>query len=272
MKKIGFIGCGNMGEAMLAGALNAGWLTPSDIIVHTHTKERMSILKEKYDIEVVETNERIVQNAQMIILAVKPNLYEQVINEIKHVIHSRTILVAIAPAYSIDKVTQLTARDNVKVVRAMPNTPSMIGCGMAGVSFSSNFTDVDKSLVLGFFKSFGEAIEVKESIMPAVGSVSGSSPAFIYMMIEAMAQGAIQLGMQAKDAYLFAAKSVEGAAKMVEQTREHPSVLRDAVCSAGGTTIEGVVSLEQSGFKGALIEAMLKSSAKFKRMEEESNK
>lgn len=270
MKKLGFIGCGNMGSAMLSGAVERGYVSPEKVIIHGKDPEEMETLREKYKVETGASNIAVAENAKIVILAVKPNVYEAVMEEIKDVVKDETILVAISPSYSIDTMKRLAGRENAKVVRAMPNTPAMVGCGMTGICFSPEVEEEERKDVLNFFRSFGEAIEVKEELMKAVGSVSGSSPAFVYMMIEAMAQGAILLGIPAKDALKFAAKSVEGAARMVEETGKHPGELRDAVCSAGGTTIEGVVALEQQGFKGAVLEAMIRTAEKFQRMEGEA--
>ncbi len=271
MKKLGFIGCGNMGEAMLAGALKGGFVSGQDVLVHTNTDKRLTELNQKYGIIQAKDNQDVAHNSKIIVFAVKPNLYNRVIEEIKEVVHEDSIIVVIAPSFSIDLVKK-TFNKNVKVARAMPNTPALVGCGVSGICFSDNMTENEKKEVMDFFNCFGIAIEVKEELMKAVGSVSGSSPAFIYMLIEAMADGAVLLGLSRKDAYQFAAKSVEGAARMVLETERHPGELKDAVCSPGGTTIEGVVELERNGFKGNIVQAMLKSAEKFKRMEEEASR
>lgn len=270
MKKIGFIGCGNMGEAMLSGALNSGFVKSNDVIVHTKSKENIQRLKEKYNITIAKDNKDVAEKAKIIILAVKPNIYREVIEEIKDKTDKDSIIIAIAPSFSINVIKTMFEKD-IKVARAMPNTPAMIGCGITGVSFSENMNMEERKEILEFFTSFGHAVEVKEELMKAVGSVSGSSPAFIYMLIEAMADGAVLLGMARKDAYKFAAKAVEGAARMVLESEKHPGELKDAVCSPGGTTIEGVVKLEEKGFRSSIIEAMLKSADKFHSMEENSH-
>lgn len=271
MKRLGFIGCGNMGEAMLSGALKGGFVSGEDVIVHTNTEKRLTELATKYGIVKGQDNRDVARNSRIVVLAVKPNMYEKVIEEIKDGVHENSIIVAIAPSFSIDLVKKRFGKD-VKVARAMPNTPALIGCGVSGICFSSNMGADDKKEVLDLFNCFGLAIEVEEGLMKAVGSVSGSSPAFIYMLIEAMADGAVLLGLPRKVAYKFAAKAVEGAARMVLETGKHPGELKDAVCSPAGTTIEGVVELEKNGFMGNIIEAMLKSAEKFERMEEEASR
>lgn len=269
MKKyqLGFIGCGNMGRAMMSGALDKGWTTAERVVIHTHRKETMDTLVAQYGVAVADSNRALAENADIIVLAVKPNIYADVLADIREVLTEGQIVLAIAPAYSIASIAALVQNEGVRVARAMPNTPAQIGEGMAGLAFSDNMTGAERALVQSFFESFGKVAVVREDAMHAVGSVSGSSPAFVYMVIEGMAEGAIKLGIPAKDAYTFAAQSVLGAAALVLETGEHPAVLRDAVCSAAGTTIAGVAALEASGFKGAIMEAMDRSSEKFLAME-----
>ena len=270
--KIGFIGCGNMGRAMMAGALETGWATAEEIAVHTHSQSTMDKLVADYGVTASASNRTLAANAGIIVLAVKPNIYKEVLEDIRAVLEAGQIVVAIAPAYSIASIGQLVDNDAVRIARAMPNTPAQIGEGMTGLTFSENMTEEERALVQSFFASFGKVAVVREDMMPAVGSVSGSSPAFVYMVVEAMAEGAIKLGIPAKDAYTFAAQSVVGAAKMVLETGQHPAVLRDAVCSAGGTTIEGVAALEKDGLKAALIDAMDKTADKFLAMQEQARR
>ena len=264
---LGFIGCGNMGRAMLAGALNAGLTTPERISVHTHTDAHQQKIAADYGVQALASNRNVAAESEIIVLAVKPNIYKDVILDIRDVLKPWQIVVAIAPAYSIASIAALAEGSGVRIARAMPNTPAQIGQGMTGLCFSANMSDDDRAKVTAFFESFGKVAIVREDAMHAVGSVSGSSPAFVYMVIEAMAEGAIKLGIPAKDAYIFAAQSVYGAAALVLESGEHPAVLRDAVCSAGGTTIAGVAALERDGLKAALIDAMDASSEKFLAME-----
>lgn len=264
---LGFIGCGNMGRAMLAGALNAGLTTPERVAVHTHTAAHQQDLAETYGVAALADNCAVARDSEIIVLAVKPNIYKDVLLEIREVLGAGQTVVAIAPAYSIASVAALVDNAAVGIARAMPNTPAQIGQGMTGLCFSAGMSPDAQASVQAFFESFGKVAVVREDAMHAVGSVSGSSPAFVYMVIEAMAQGAIKLGIPAKDAYTFAAQSVYGSAALVLESGEHPAVLRDAVCSAGGTTIDGVAALERDGLKAAILDAMDASSVKFQAME-----
>lgn len=269
---LGFIGCGNMGEAMLSGALSSGWIDSEKVIVHTRTESRMEALKDKYDIKTSESNTDVAKEADLIILAVKPIVYESAISEIKDNIKDGAIVLGIAPAYSIYALEKLLDNKNVKIARSIPNTPALVGKGVAGISFSGNMNNVDKDIVFSLFNSFGEGIEIREELMAAVGTITGSGPAFVYMFIEAMAQAGIKLGVPTKDAYRFAAATVEGSAAMVSITGKHPAKLRDEVCSPGGTTIEGVAALEKSALNGIVIDAVEASVAKFLRMQGETVK
>lgn len=274
MKKyqLGFIGCGNMGRAMLAGALNAGFTSAERVCIHTNTAAHQEAIAAEYGVATAESNSALAKECEIIVLAVKPNIYKHVLKEIRDVLARGQVLVAIAPAYSIAFLHAFVLYGDVAIARAMPNTPAQIGQGMTGLCFSENASTMQRNTVTRFFESFGKVVIVHEEMMHAVGSVSGSSPAFVYMVIEAMAQGAIKLGIPAKDAITFAAQSVLGAAAMVLETGEHPAVLRDAVCSAGGTTIAGVAALEKDGMKAALIDAMDASSEKFLAMEQAAAK
>lgn len=269
---LGFIGCGNMGEAMLSGVLSSGWIDSEEVIVHTKTVSRMEKLKDKYGITTSESNADVAKEADFIILAVKPIVYESAITEIRDKIKDGAIVLGIAPAYSVAMLEKLIGNKQVKIARSIPNTPALVGKGIAGISFSGNMNNTDKDTVFSFFNSFGEGIEIREDLMAAVGTLTGSGPAFVYMFIEAMAQAGIKLGVPTTDAYRFAAATVEGSAAMVIKTEKHPAKLRDEVCSPGGTTIEGVAALEKSGLNGIVIDAVEASVTKFLRMQSEAGK
>ncbi|MDX9916936.1 MAG: pyrroline-5-carboxylate reductase [Gudongella sp.] len=267
---LGFIGCGNMGEAMLAGALLSGWITGDKVLVHTRTEARMDELSIKYSINKASKNAEVAEGADFLILAVKPNVYKSTLLEIKEFIRPNTVVLGIAPAYSIAMIKELIGDDNAKIARSIPNTPAQVGKGIAGVSFSDSMNAEDRKMVVSFFNSFGTAVEVDEGLLPAVGTLTGSGPAFVYMFIEALAQAGIKHGIPTKEAYKFAAGTVEGAAVLVEKSDKHPAKLRDEVCSPGGTTIEGVAALEENGFTSAVISAVEASIEKFMKMQKKA--
>ncbi|EEM71206.1 hypothetical protein bthur0009_27040 [Bacillus thuringiensis serovar andalousiensis BGSC 4AW1] len=216
---------------------------------------------EKYGISITTDNKKVAKNADILILSIKPDLYASVINEIKEEIKSDVIVVTIAAGKSI-KSTEDSFDTKLKVVRVMPNTPALVGEGMSALCPNEMVTEKDLEDVLNIFNSFGQSEIVSEKLMDVVTSVSGSSPAYVYMIIEAMADAAVLDGMPRNQAYKFAAQAVLGSAKMVLETGIHPGELKDMVCSPGGTTIEAVATLEEKGLRTAIISAMQRCTQK----------
>jgi pyrroline-5-carboxylate reductase len=186
---------------------------------------------------------------------VKPDLHEEVINEIKTEISSGTIIVTIAAGITLQFLEQSFGRP-VKVVRAMPNTPSLVGEGMTALCFHELVTEGERERVSNIFESFGQVEVFIESLMNSIPAISGSSPAYVYMMIEALADGGVKQGITRDKAYRLAAQAVLGAAKMVLETELHPGVLKDQVCTPGGATITAVATLEEKGFRSSILSAM----------------
>lgn len=261
--KLGFIGTGNMAGAMMGGMIKKGLIAPQDIIgadVSAPGRERAG---ELFGICVTEDNTEVVRQAQIVILSVKPQFYAEVIAQIKDLVREDQIVITIAPGKTLDWLKEQFGR-NLKIVRTMPNTPAMVGEGMTAVCPNEYVTEDELGNVLDLLNSFGRTEVVAEHLIDAVVSVSGSSPAYVFMMIEAMADAAVAEGMPRPQAYKFAAQAVYGSAKMVLETGKHPGELKDMVCSPAGTTIEAVRVLEEKGFRSALIEAM-KSCAEVSR-------
>jgi pyrroline-5-carboxylate reductase len=249
--KLGFIGAGNMGYAMLKGCTS---VFGNNLVYTDVNKNRLEEIKEELGLEYALTNQDVINRCDMIVLAIKPQFMAEVLFDLS--IDSTKIIITIAPGLSIDHVSALIS-GNPRIVRAMPNTPALVGAGMSAIAFSMDaYTTEERKIVFSVFESFGKAIELPENLMDAVVPVSGSSPAYVYMFIEALADGAVLQGISRDKAYELAAQSVLGAAKMVLDTKIHPGVLKDQVCSPGGTTIEAVRVLEKSGFRSAVIEAM----------------
>ncbi|WP_139902050.1 pyrroline-5-carboxylate reductase [Clostridium thermarum] len=254
-KKIGFIGCGNMGQAMIGGIIKSGITSPENIITSDMNESFLHSMKNKYGLLTTLDNTEVASFSDIIILAVKPNIYEKVIKEISPVVKQDVLIITIAAGITIDFVKRAFGRD-MKVVRTMPNTPALVGEGMTALSKNSSVTDEDLKDAISIFESFGKAEVIDEKLMDSIPAVSGSSPAYVFMFIEALADGAVLRGMPRDKAYKFAAQAVLGAAKMVLETGEHPGSLKDKVCSPGGTTIEAVYSLEMNNFRGTIISAM----------------
>lgn len=263
--KLGFIGCGSMGTAMLKGILEAGVIKPEELIASAKSEKTRNKIKNELNINLASTNEETVQFSDIVFLAVKPQYYEQVITEISPSAREEQIFVSIAPGKSLKLLENLFGRP-VKLVRTMPNTPAMAGEGMTAYCANERVTLQEKERVAQVCRYFGKAEEVSESLMDVVTSVSGSAPAYVFMFIEAMADAAVADGMPRDKAYTFAAQAVLGSAKMVLETGLHPGVLKDMVCSPGGTTIEAVRVLEAKGMRSSVIEAMKACTKKASQM------
>lgn len=253
MDTIGFIGAGNMGFAMMSGMVKNGM--KDDIIFTDKSLDRRIYVVEQLEVKPINTNQDVVKNSKYIILAVKPQVVKEVIDDIKEFITEENIVISLSPI-SIANLRKLIG-DNVRIVRVMPNTPALVGEGMSVLSFShNNFNTVEKETIISIFNSCGECEIMEEEYLNAVIPISGSSPAYVYMFIEAMADAAVRYGIARNTAYKLAAQAVMGSAKMVLETKEHPGALKDNVCSPAGTTIEAVAVLEKEGFRNAIIEAI----------------
>ena len=245
MKRIGFIGCGNMGRAMVGGLINSGFSNPSNIIISTRTEESAKLIQEKYNVNVTTNNEDVVKNSDVIFLAVKPNMYAKVIGELRKESLQEKLIITIAAGITISDMEGLIS-DKARIVRTMPNTPALVGEGMSAICPNNNVLDEELKLVVDMYNSFGECVELEEKDFHGFIALCGSSPAYVFMFIEAMADAAVKLGIPRKKAYKMAAKSVLGSAKMVLDTEQHPGELKDMVCSPSGTTIDAVVELEKT--------------------------
>lgn len=253
MAKIGFIGMGNMGYAILKGLLKV--YDKSDIIFFDADKKRMEQVGAETGAAIARSNGDCVFKAEYVVLAVKPQYYHTVLEEIKDTVTAKHILISIAPGITIGQLKEKLGEDK-RIVRAMPNTPALLGEGMTGVCYDAAlFSEEEKGRIQTFFCSFGKMRLVEERLMSAVACVSGSSPAYVYLFIEALADSAVKYGLPRDTAYEMAAQTVLGSAKMVLETGEHPGALKDKVCSPGGTTIAGISALEECGFRSAVIKA-----------------
>ena len=253
--RLGFIGCGNMASAIMGGILKNRLMEATDIIGADVFAPSRENAKENLGIQVAEGNLEVVEKADMFVLSIKPQFYAEVIAEIKDAVKENQVVITLAPGKTLAWLEEQFGKP-VKIVRTMPNTPAMVLEGMTGVCHNSYVTAEELESALCILRAFGEAEVVPEKLMDAVVAVSGSSPAYVYMMIEAMADAAVAEGMPRAQAYKFAAKAVMGSAKMVLETGKHPGELKDMVCSPAGTTIEAVKVLEATGFRSSIMEAM----------------
>lgn len=263
--KLGFIGTGNMASAMIGGILKNQILSADEVIGSNRGLQKRESVKEQFGIYVTENNKEVAEKADIIVLSVKPQFYEEVICEIRDVLRADQIVITIAPGKTLAWLAEKFGKE-VKIVRTMPNTPALVGAGMTAMCPNEYMTEEETAYVRSLLENFGRVEVVAERLMDVVVSTSGSSPAYVFMMIEAMADAAVSGGMPRPQAYQFAAQAVMGSAKMVLETGKHPGELKDMVCSPGGTTIEAVRTLEEYGFRSAVIEAMKVCEEKSKLM------
>ena len=263
--RLGFVGCGNMASAMMKGIIENKIADSNDIIGSDVLEGCRDKAKASLGIEVTADNNEVVNKADMVFLAVKPQYYEQVISGIKDSVRDEQIIVTIAPGKTLSWVLEQFGK-KVKIARTMPNTPALVGEGITAACHNEYVSKEELEMVVDILKGFGRCEVISENLMDVVVSVSSSSPAYVFMFIEAMADAAVADGMPRAQAYEFAAQAVLGSAKMVLETGKHPGELKDMVCSPAGTTIEAVRVLEEKGMRSAVIEAMKACTRKAKGM------
>ena len=263
--KIGFIGLGNMAKAMIGGMLQRNIAERDNIIGSARTAETLENIHNIYGIGTRDSNAAVAKEAEILILSVKPQFFQGVIEEIRDVVSDDALVISIAAGKTIAWIEAAFLKE-IKLVRCMPNTPALVGAGCTGVCVNGSVSAEETAFSLRLMESFGRASLVPESLMDAVGAVSGSSPAFVFMFIEALADGGVKAGMPRSQAYRFAAQAVYGSAKLMLETGKHPGELKDMVCSPGGTTIEGVQALEEFGLRCGVMKAVGSCVEKSKKM------
>lgn len=264
-KKIGFIGAGKMAQAMIEGMVTSKLIPQENIMASAVSQKTINQVVENYGISVSLHNKEVARFADILILAVKPDLHDLVISQIKEEIKKEAIIVTIAAGITLADIENWFGF-RVKAVRTMPNTPSLVGEGMSALCPNEVLSEDEIMEVEQLFHCFGKTERLDEKLMDAIPSISGSSPAYVYMFIEAMADGGVRQGIPREKAYRLAAQAVLGAAKMVLETGKHPGELKDNVCTPGGATIEAVTTLEREQFRGAVLSAMESCTNKIKNL------
>ncbi|HEV2172661.1 MAG TPA: pyrroline-5-carboxylate reductase [Nitrospira sp.] len=256
-RKIGFIGAGNMAEALIAGLLHANRLSPSQLMASDIDGARLTGLHRTYKIEMAGSNRDVAERADILVLAVEPQVLDDVLAAIAAVVRVRdgTLIVSVAAGYPIARIARHLS-GATRIVRSMPNTPSLIREGVTALAYDERLPDNDAVAARTLFESIGKVVRVDERALNAVTGLSGSGPAYVYMMIEALADGGVKMGLARETAQLLAAQTVAGAARMVLESDEHPGKLKDRVASPGGTTIAGLHELERGRLRATLISAV----------------
>lgn len=262
-KKIGFIGAGKMAQAIIGGILHAKKVSAENLFASAASIHTINKVKQRFSIHATTDNKIVAEQADILFLAIKPNLHVAVIEEIKEIIKPKTIIITIAAGINLTFLEE-SFGFAIKAIRSMPNTPSLIGEGMTVLCANQFVTEEELSEIVDILACFGKAEVVQENLMDSIPAISASSPAYVYMFIEALADGGVKNGLTRDQSYTLAAQAVLGAAKMVLETGKHPGELKDEVCTPGGATIEAVAELEKKGFRSAVLSAMEKCTEKTK--------
>lgn len=256
MKGLGFVGAGNMGEAMIKGVLGAKLLPPERIFVQDVRADRCAELRDRFGVSVAATQEALIGQCDTVVLAVKPQVLPTVLRELPPAAREGKLFVSIAAGTPLSALLAGLGHDSA-VVRAMPNTPAQVGMGATGIYCSSRVTPDQKTRAMSLFGSLGVVVDLpREELLDAVTALSGSGPAYVFLFVEALADAGVRAGLGRDEAQRLAAATVEGAARMVRETGLHPGQLKDMVMSPGGTTAAAVAALEEGSFRGVVMAAV----------------
>lgn len=254
--KIGFIGAGAMGSALLTGLIKANLVDPANLMVSDANKEQLQTITDRLGIKGCQGNVALAEQVDILVLAVKPWIVKEILPELKPVVKPGQLVISIAAGITIADLETSLAED-VAVIRVMPNTPSLVSEGATAIALGKHVTSEQHEQGLAMFGAVGTAVTVKENLMNSVTGLSGSGPAYVFIMLEAMSDAGVKAGLPRDISTTLAAQTMLGAAKMVLETGEHPGRLKDMVTTPGGTTIYGVHALEQSGIRAALINGVM---------------
>lgn len=254
---LGFLGAGNMGEAMIRGLLAAKLRPPDQVVVYDAAPGRAEQLRARFGVAAAESAVEMLRACGTVVVAVKPQALPGVLSGIPRGAARGKTFVSIVAGAKVSRFVEALG-EGVRVVRTMPNTPALVGMGSTGVYFPPGIDEGVRREVIALFSSFGTVAEVaREELIDVVTALSGSGPAYAFLFLEALADGAVRAGLGRAEASLLAASTLEGAARMVRETGSHPAALKDMVMSPGGTTAAGVAALERGAFRATVMEAVL---------------
>jgi pyrroline-5-carboxylate reductase len=261
-KIVGFLGAGNMGEVLIRGMIQSGKVKKTDIIASDVNQERLSYVSETYGIRTTASNVEVAEKASIVIIAVKPQNIDALLDELSHSSHENHLFISIAAGITTDR---LAAKMHHKsgIIRVMPNAPASVLAGIAAIFPGRNVAPADLQRAVSIFECVGRAVVIRnENLMDVVTGLSGSGPAFVFLMIESLSDAGVQLGISRKESSLLAAQTVYGAAKMLLETGRHPSELKDIVATPGGTTFAGLKMLEKGNFRSTVMDAVEAATVK----------
>jgi pyrroline-5-carboxylate reductase len=253
--RLAFIGGGNMAEALVRGILAAQRMAPDEVLVTDVRDERLAYLKTTYGVGVSPDNAEAARQAETVILAVKPQVMSRALDDLRKVVADRQLVISIAAGISTATLAEAFLRP-VRVIRVMPNMPALVLEGVSALARGTHATPQDLETARGLFEAVGRVVVVDEALMDGVTGLSGSGPAYAFLIIEALADAGVKVGLPRDTAVALAAQTMRGAARMVLETGKHPAELKDMVTSPGGTTIAGLHALEQGAVRAALINAV----------------
>ncbi len=254
-KTIAFLGSGNMAEALVKGLLRAHVAAPSEIICTDRRAERGPELTHKYGVRFQKDNLAATGEASIVVLSVKPQAMNKLLEEIKPALDQSKLVISIAAGVPIEAIERKVGH-GVRIIRTMPNTPALVGAGATALAPGEHATEEDLAQARALFEAVGLAVVVEEPLLDAVTGLSGSGPAYIFLIIEALADGGVKAGLARDQAQELAAQTVLGSAKLLIETGEHPGRLKDQVTSPGGTAIAGLHTLEAGGLRTTLMDAV----------------
>ncbi len=264
-RKVAFLGLGKMGGILLQALLKKNLLSPKNTVATVRHPERAQSLSQELGISVTTDNRQAAQQSDLVLLCVKPQTVREVTEEIAGEMTSKKLLISIAASVPTHYIEEILASE-VPVVRAMPNTPCVIGCGMTGLCKGKFADESHLDTAQTLFDSVGRTVTVDEKRMDAVTGLSASGPAFIYIILESLAEGGVKVGLPRDVATLLAAQTVQGAARMILETGQHPALLKDAVTTPAGCTVDGIMELEEGKLRVTLIKAVVKATERAKEL------
>jgi pyrroline-5-carboxylate reductase len=271
IKSLGLIGAGKMGTALIRGLLEAKVLNAKQILASDPAESALEQLQQQTEVKTTSRNAEVAKQSEIILIAVKPEVMRPVLQEIRPFVGKDQLIISIAAGVTL-KVIEESLDQGCRVVRVMPNTPCLVGAAAAAFSLGKNATLEDARLVKALFETVGLAVQVQEKHLDAVTGLSASGPAYVFLMIEALSDGGVKMGLSRSVATQLAAQTVFGAAKMILEVKKHPAELKDLVTSPGGTTIAGLHALENRAFGAALIDAVEAATRRAKELGENNEK
>ncbi len=254
-KTIAFLGAGNMAEAFIKGLLRAGVALPSEILCTDRRKERLADLARLYGVRTTTDNRTAAAEAGIVVLSVKPQAMNKLLDEVAPAIDEKKLVISIAAGVPLAAIERKVGR-GIRMVRSMPNTPALVGAGASAIAAGDHATEADMTQATALFDAVGKTVVVDEPLLDAVTGLSGSGPAYVFLVIEALADAGVKVGLDRRTAQDLAAQTVLGSAKLLIETGEHPGKLKDQVTSPGGTAIAGLHTLEAGGLRTTLMNAV----------------